>query len=93
MWPFKEKQKKEEPKKKPLEDSCCFMEQITLDHTSGEQIVVLIQGKNGKHVEHIADKIKELFNAPKIDIEHFQRTQAQILEQFNKIYDEFNKGK
>jgi len=99
MWPFKNNPPEKKPEESPIEDKCAFMEQIVLDHSSGGNVIITIQSKNAKHVEHVSKKIKDTFSISKIDPISFLPTLEQIehemkqLDGFREVFNAFRDGK
>lgn len=97
MWFNKNKTKEEKPKeepKAPPKDEALFMQQITLDHASGGSVNIVIQGKDGKHVEYIANKIKDTFSQTSVP-DHIKQLEKELneLTALRDVFNTFRNGK
>lgn len=84
---------KEVPKS---DDKFLYSTQLSLTHSDGSTINIIIQGKKEKHISYISERISSLFKNGKDQYEKFNKDfdvqSNKFQEEFNKIFEQFIKG-
>jgi len=95
---FKDKKVAEE---KPKTGPSSYAEaKVTLTHSDGSPIEIHIKGRNLSHVSYVRDRIEGIFKpTPEYNkvYEDFsnklQGASDELFKEFDKLFEQFNKGK